>query len=344
MPGDDPGELDPDRTTGSMLIAPRYCAAFAPAFEVMAPVRRSSATLSWTAAIFMTTSPARDSLDERGVGHPAPGSASPPFDARCRSTICYPMADVSFPAAFAAGLICLFRRACCRSARYLCYLAGRASKRWSTRARPRRGATSRHAFAVAGFSTVFVASAPTASALGELFTMEPCLVHRGRIGVILMGLQFLGVFRSTRCCVRSASRSRNRRVYGAPIRWASPSRWLDPLVGPILATSLAVAGSRHTVASGAALLAVYSLGLGCSSFAPAAIGPVHARVPTYASIQDGSRPSACFSWSPASRSWSQFSDVFTRADRDVATVRSISETDEEARRDSSFSFRQCLSC
>jgi cytochrome c-type biogenesis protein len=47
-----------------------------------------------------------------------------------------------------------------------------------------------------------------------------------------------------------------------------------PCIGPILATILAVAGSRNTVASGAALLAVYSLGLGLPFIlAAAAIGP-----------------------------------------------------------------------
>ena len=47
-----------------------------------------------------------------------------------------------------------------------------------------------------------------------------------------------------------------------------------PCIGPILATILAVAGSRDTAASGAALLAVYSLGLGLPFIlAAAAIGP-----------------------------------------------------------------------
>ena len=47
-----------------------------------------------------------------------------------------------------------------------------------------------------------------------------------------------------------------------------------PCIGPILATILAVAGSRDTVASGAALLAVYSLGLGLPFIlAAVAIGP-----------------------------------------------------------------------
>ena len=47
-----------------------------------------------------------------------------------------------------------------------------------------------------------------------------------------------------------------------------------PCIGPILATILAVAGSRETVGAGAGLLAVYSLGLGLPFIAAAAaIGP-----------------------------------------------------------------------
>jgi cytochrome c-type biogenesis protein len=58
-----------------------------------------------------------------------------------------------------------------------------------------------------------------------------------------------------------------------PMGFAFALGW-TPCIGPILATILAVAGSRETVASGAALLAVYSLGLGLPFvIAAAAIGP-----------------------------------------------------------------------
>ena len=58
-----------------------------------------------------------------------------------------------------------------------------------------------------------------------------------------------------------------------PMGFAFALGW-TPCIGPILATILAVAASRDTVASGAALLAVYSLGLGLPFIlAAAAIGP-----------------------------------------------------------------------
>jgi cytochrome c-type biogenesis protein len=58
-----------------------------------------------------------------------------------------------------------------------------------------------------------------------------------------------------------------------PMGFAFALGW-TPCIGPILATILAVAGSRDSVASGAALLAVYSLGLGLPFIAAAAaIGP-----------------------------------------------------------------------
>jgi cytochrome c-type biogenesis protein len=58
-----------------------------------------------------------------------------------------------------------------------------------------------------------------------------------------------------------------------PMGFAFALGW-TPCIGPILASILAVADSRDTVASGAALLAVYSLGLGLPFIlAAAAIGP-----------------------------------------------------------------------
>jgi len=47
--------------------------------------------------------------------------------------------------------------------------------------------------------------------------MEPFPVDRGRIGIILMGLHFLGACASARCFAKKGWRSPGRRACGAPI-------------------------------------------------------------------------------------------------------------------------------
>jgi cytochrome c-type biogenesis protein len=129
---------------------------------------------------------------------------------------------------------------------------------------------------VAGFSTVFVGLGATASALGELLRQwSHALSIAAGIGVILMGLHFLGVFRiGAMLREKRLEIEKPAGVWSAyPMGFAFALGW-TPCIGPILATILAVAASRDTVASGAALLAVYSLGLGLPFIlAAAAIGP-----------------------------------------------------------------------
>ena len=189
------------------------------------------------------------------------------------------MADVSFPAAFGAGLLS-FVSPCVLplAAPYLCFLAGASVEALAdeSETKARRDILITAVLFVAGFSTVFVGLGATASALGTVLRQwSHALSIAAGIGVILMGLHFLGSSKSARCCARSGSRSRNRRAYGAPIRWASPSRSAGPPASvrswPPFSRSPA---ARETVASGAALLAVYSLGLGLPFIAAAAaIGP-----------------------------------------------------------------------
>jgi cytochrome c-type biogenesis protein len=189
------------------------------------------------------------------------------------------MADVSFPAAFGAGLIS-FVSPCVLplAAPYLCYLAGASVEVLvdESEAKARRDILVTAFLFVAGFSTVFVGLGATASVLGALLRQwSHALSVAAGIGVILMGLHFLGL-------VRIGAMLREKRIElekpaglwsAYPMGIAFALGW-TPCIGPILATILAVAGSRDTVASGAALLAVYSLGLGLPFIlAAAAIGP-----------------------------------------------------------------------
>jgi cytochrome c-type biogenesis protein len=189
------------------------------------------------------------------------------------------MADVSFPAAFGAGLIS-FVSPCVLplAAPYLCYLAGASVEALveGSEAKARRDILVTALLFVAGFSTVFVAFGATASALGAVFReWSHALSIAAGIGVIVMGLHFLGVFRiGAMLREKRLEIEKPAGVLSAyAMGFAFALGW-TPCIGPILATILAVAGSRDTVGSGAALLAVYSLGLGAPFIlAAVAIGP-----------------------------------------------------------------------
>jgi cytochrome c-type biogenesis protein len=189
------------------------------------------------------------------------------------------MADVSFPAAFGAGLIS-FLSPCVLplAAPYLCYLAGASVEALvdENEAKARRDILLTALLFVAGFSTVFVAFGATASALGAaLRQWSRALSTAAGIGVIAMGLHFLGVLRiGAMLREKRLEIEKPAGLWSAyPMGFAFALGW-TPCIGPILATILAVAGTRDTVASGAALLAVYSLGLGLPFIlAAAAVGP-----------------------------------------------------------------------
>ncbi len=189
------------------------------------------------------------------------------------------MTDISIPVAFGAGLIS-FVSPCVLplAAPYLCYLAGVSveSRARAGEAKARRAILLTALMFVAGFTTVFVAFGATASVLGTLLRQwSHALSIAAGLGVIVMGLHFLGLFRIG-AMLREARLEIGRPagIWSAyPMGMAFALGW-TPCIGPILATILAVAGSRDTVAAGAGLLAVYSLGLGLPFIAAAAaIGP-----------------------------------------------------------------------
>ena len=188
------------------------------------------------------------------------------------------MTDVSVPVAFGAGLLS-FASPCVLplAAPYLCYLAGASVEALADgEGRARRGVLITALLFVAGFTTVFVAFGATASALGAVLRQwSHWLSIAAGIGIILMGLHFLGVFRIS-AMLREARLTVDRPAgaWSAYLMGMAFALGWTPCIGPILAAILAVAGSRETVAEGAGLLAVYSLGLGLPFVvAAAAIGP-----------------------------------------------------------------------
>ena len=174
---------------------------------------------------------------------------------------------VSFPAAILAGLIS-FLSPCVLPLvpPYLCFMAGTTLEelQGGDPGRSRRGAVLASLLFVAGFSTVFVALGATASAFGTLLRQYgQALSIVAGLGIIVMGLHFIGLFR-----LNVLYRQARVEVQRPPGLWSAYAMGLafafgwTPCIGPILAAILAVAGSQATVGSGAALLLAYSAGLG----------------------------------------------------------------------------------
>jgi cytochrome c-type biogenesis protein len=177
--------------------------------------------------------------------------------------------DVTHGGAFIAGLLS-FISPCVLPLvpPYLCYLAGVGLDQLMGTADEvvARKTVFFSALAfVLGFTTIFVALGAAASAIGQLVRshLDVLAVLGGGV-IIVMGLHFLGVFH-----IRILHRQARMEVRNHPagpvgsylVGLAFAFGW-TPCIGPVLAAILGVAGAEHTVARGAVLLAVYSLGLG----------------------------------------------------------------------------------
>ena len=189
------------------------------------------------------------------------------------------MPDVSFTWALLAGLLS-FLSPCVLPLvpPYLSYLAGATLDQL---AHDGNVATQRRAlvaalFFVLGFTTVFVALGASASLIGGLVRqyMNVLSIIAGVL-IIIMGLHFLGLFkigllyREARVQVSRPAGNIGAYVMGLAFAFG----W-TPCIGPILGAILSFAGSGETVGYGAALLAVYSAGLGIPFLIAAfAMGP-----------------------------------------------------------------------
>jgi cytochrome c-type biogenesis protein len=163
---------------------------------------------------------------------------------------------------------------------YLCYLAGvsiEELKDGGLSARTSSRILSSAAAFVLGFTTVFVALGSVASAVGQMLAQYlPQLAVLAGIAIILMGLNFLGVFRLLLFNreARVQVREKPAGLFGAYLIGLAFAFGWTPCIGPILTPILALAGVEETVARGAFLLLVYSLGLGVPFLIAAAFSPV----------------------------------------------------------------------
>ena len=157
---------------------------------------------------------------------------------------------------------------------YLVYLTGTSLERLAdAEAEPqvRRETIVAALLFVLGFSTVFVTLGASASAIGALlraYSSELAVV--AGLVIVVMGLHFLGLapigllMREKRLAV-----AKPVGLWGAYLMGLAFALGWTPCIGPILAAILAVAASQETVAKGAGMLAVYSLGLGIPFIAAA---------------------------------------------------------------------------
>jgi len=150
---------------------------------------------------------------------------------------------------------------------YLVYLAGASLERLADKEgepRVRWETIAAAVLFVGGFSTVFVALGAGASVIGALLRYySHALAILAGIVIIVMGLHFLGIT-PIRLLHRELRPQMQKPVglWGAYVMGLAFAAGWTPCIGPILAAILAVAASEATVAKGAGLLAVYSLGLG----------------------------------------------------------------------------------
>ena len=180
------------------------------------------------------------------------------------------VADLTYPTAVLAGALS-FLSPCVLPLvpPYLCYMAGVSAE--DLKSGPAVASTgfarliSSSLVFVLGFSTVFVALGAGASSIG-LFLRQNLdwLGIVAGIAIIVMGLNFLGVFRLAFLSREARFRAPDRpqSLIGAYLMGLAFAFGWTPCIGPVLGAILGLAGSKGTVGEGATMLAFYSAGLG----------------------------------------------------------------------------------
>jgi len=184
------------------------------------------------------------------------------------------MKDVSFPLAFAAGLLS-FLSPCVLPLvpSYVSFITGVSFEDLTGGVDKRRirylTITNSLAF-VFGFSAVFMALGVSSSAIGKfLFTYQDVIRIVGGIVVIIFGLFVAGFLK-----IDFLTRDKKVHLSGKPMGYAGTfivgmtfaAGW-TPCIGPILGTILLYASTKGSALYGVKLLAVYSLGLAVPFFA-----------------------------------------------------------------------------
>jgi cytochrome c-type biogenesis protein len=113
---------------------------------------------------------------------------------------------------------------------------------------------------VLGFTAVFVALGTGVAAAGGLLSSTSQQEIAGFV-VVVFGLAFMGLLPWPERLVAPGLLSGARRTRSNVLLGGAFGVCAAPCIGPVLASILALAGSRSTVLQGAVLLLVYSVGL-----------------------------------------------------------------------------------
>jgi cytochrome c-type biogenesis protein len=152
---------------------------------------------------------------------------------------------------------------------YLCYMAGVTVEDFraggsAASTKSRNAVILSSFFFTLGFASVFIALGAGASAIGLLLRQYiDILAKVGGLIIIVMGLNFLGLFRISLFSreARLESKAKPATLSGAYLMGLAFAFGWTPCIGPVLGAILGIAAASDTAGTGAFLLAIYSLGL-----------------------------------------------------------------------------------
>jgi len=159
---------------------------------------------------------------------------------------------------------------------YLAYMAGIGMGEMAGETRARRAALLAAVFFVMGLSTVFLLLGVAASAFGRLILQyQDMFVTVAGVVVMVFGAHFVGAIRLPflEREARLDAGDRGGSAFGAYVLGLAFAFGWTPCIGPQLGMILSLAAQDTSLTRGAALLAVYALGLGIPFLLVAAFFP-----------------------------------------------------------------------
>lgn len=181
--------------------------------------------------------------------------------------------NISFLIAFVAGLL-TFASPCVFALVpwYLSYMVGMTifDIRHKDRGYVRRLTSIHSLFFILGFSTIFVGLGASVTLIGQWLSEYQDIIRKvGGVFIIIFGLHLMGVFRLKFLNIKRSfqlEKGKPASFIGSILAGGIFAFAWTPCIGPILSTILLYAGTSGTVAKGALLLFIYSLGLGVPFF------------------------------------------------------------------------------